>query len=230
MGFDVVCRWGDHRVKMQLKAIVAVRKDKRSSQNTLHISLRDGRSFQFHSFERLSRTAADIVAQAKKMGNVSVDLDVADSVDLPRKGSTIDSPSKKRASKISVDLPLSASAIPDEARMKALFDIPTDEISIASFSCSMSGSDKHATIYKGHLLLFRRHICFKSGSKIRERIGVEDIISIDRKNFAKVIPNAILVTSRRDKRSNLHLFSGFEERDAVFDILSDVFLKNAKKS
>jgi len=60
----------------------------------------------------------------------------------------------------------------------------------------MSAPSKQATLHRGYLYIFKKHVCFKGlVQEVFPYIAIQDI---EKKNFAKIIPNALVIVVKRD--------------------------------
>jgi len=114
--------------------------------------------------------------------------------------------------KNNVDDPFSKNQNP--AISKEFHDIfKLEERLIAYYSCSHKGGDK------GKLYITPKHVCFYSNAvgKVTEKVLTWDhIVSIEKMNTARLIPNAMEIRTIHGKKL---VFQSFVNRDQCFDIL-----------
>jgi len=60
----------------------------------------------------------------------------------------------------------------------------------------MTASTKQATLHRGYLYIFRKHVCFKG--LVQEVFPYSAVSDIEKKNFAKIISNAIVIVVKRN--------------------------------
>lgn len=105
----------------------------------------------------------------------------------------------------------------------ALFpSVPEDDFLIESYGCAIS----RELLIQGRMYLSEAHLCFNSnifGWVTSVVIAFADIISIEKRNTAYVIPNAISVRTAEGRT----LFSSLGSRDTVYSMMMDLWRTSA---
>ena len=106
------------------------------------------------------------------------------------------------------------------------FWLPPTESIEDDYSCAISKQ----ILLHGRMYVSRGYICFYSkifGQKTVEVVPFSEIKSIDRKNTAVFIPNAIEISTLAGEK---HLFASFMFRDAAFDMLHQLWNESRSPS
>ena len=74
-------------------------------------------------------------------------------------------------------------------------EVPSDEIVIAEMPCAL----KFGVLVDGKLWVSEHHLCFRSWTGRKVVVDFTDIVHIEKKNFAGIIPNALSVETTTDK-------------------------------
>ncbi|RIA84039.1 hypothetical protein C1645_785068 [Glomus cerebriforme] len=97
----------------------------------------------------------------------------------------------------------------------ALFrSVPEEDFLINDYGCAL----QKEILVQGRLYVSANHVCFNAnifGWVTNLVIAFSDIVSIEKKMTAYVIPNAILISTLHAK----HFFTTFLSRDSVYDLL-----------
>ncbi|ORX48024.1 hypothetical protein DM01DRAFT_1338860 [Hesseltinella vesiculosa] len=96
--------------------------------------------------------------------------------------------------------------------------IPADDHLIEDFGCALQKD----ILLQGRLYVSQRHICFNAnifGWVTNLVIAYTDIVEIDKKTTAIIIPNAIQITTGQSK----HFFASFLSREQAYDQMVDLW-------
>ncbi|KAI8064409.1 hypothetical protein BC940DRAFT_260124 [Gongronella butleri] len=101
----------------------------------------------------------------------------------------------------------------------ALFrSIPEDEVLLEDFGCALHKE----ILVQGRLYISENYLCFNAnifGWVTNLVIAFEDIVDIEKRTTALVIPNAIQVSTQSSK----HFFTSFLSRDQAWDLMVDIW-------
>ncbi|TFK62469.1 hypothetical protein BDN72DRAFT_390605 [Pluteus cervinus] len=97
-------------------------------------------------------------------------------------------------------------------------NIPAGDYLIEDYGCAL----QREILIQGRIYISENNICFHAnifGWITDLTIPISDIISLDKKMTAYVIPNAIQITTRQTK----HTFASFLARDTTFDVIYNIW-------
>ncbi|KAJ2516525.1 hypothetical protein GGI11_001782 [Coemansia sp. RSA 2049] len=100
-------------------------------------------------------------------------------------------------------------------------NIPIDELLIDDYICAL----QRDILVQGRLYLTENYVCFFSnifGWVTSLTIAFDEIVSIEKKMTALIIPNAIQISTLHAK----HAFSSFMYRDSAYNQLYDLWIKS----
>lgn len=105
------------------------------------------------------------------------------------------------------------------ADFHALFpSLPDDDYLIESYACAVNRD----LLIQGRLYVSEHHLCFHSnifGWVTSLAVAFADVLSIEKRNTAYLIPNAISVHTLRDR----YLFSSLVSRDVTYSMLVNIW-------
>ncbi|KAF8641191.1 hypothetical protein AX17_000826 [Amanita inopinata Kibby_2008] len=120
------------------------------------------------------------------------------------------------------DIPVTGFAVASNKRnadFHELFpNIPEGDYLIEDYGCAL----QREILIQGRLYLSENHICFHAnifGWITDLSIPMYDVISLDKRMTAFVIPNAIQVSTRQSK----YTFASFLSRDTTFDVIYNIW-------
>ncbi|KAJ1963945.1 hypothetical protein GGI12_001743 [Dipsacomyces acuminosporus] len=120
------------------------------------------------------------------------------------------------------DSELNAVYLKRNADFHTLFrNIPINELLIDDYGCAL----QRDILVQGRLYLTENFVCFYSnifGWVTHLVIGIDEIVSIEKKMTALIIPNAIQISTLHAK----HFFGSFIYRDSAYNQLIDLWGKN----
>ncbi|XP_063076499.1 GRAM domain-containing protein 2A-like [Engraulis encrasicolus] len=101
---------------------------------------------------------------------------------------------------------------------KTFPDIPEEEDLTHAFTCAL----QKEVLYHGKMYVSSEHICFYSSVLLRATkviIEVASVHAVRKKNTAKLLPNALSITTNNGEK---YMFVSFRNRDGCFRLLSSV--------
>eukprot|EP00698_Gefionella_okellyi_P008284 TRINITY_DN2049_c0_g1_i1.p1 TRINITY_DN2049_c0_g1~~TRINITY_DN2049_c0_g1_i1.p1 ORF type:complete len:930 (-),score=176.72 TRINITY_DN2049_c0_g1_i1:2337-5126(-) len=103
---------------------------------------------------------------------------------------------------------------------RELFSLPEDETLVDDYSCALA----KAILIQGRMYVSRNYICFFARviKETKVVIPLANVVSIEKKYTALVVPNAIEVSARVDEASGLvksYFFASLMNRDATYTLL-----------
>ncbi|KAJ3771404.1 hypothetical protein FB446DRAFT_789628 [Lentinula raphanica] len=120
------------------------------------------------------------------------------------------------------DMPVTGFAVASSRRnadFHELFrNIPEGDYLIEDYGCAL----QREILIQGRLYISENHICFHAnilGWITDLSIPIDEIISLEKKMTAFVIPNAILITTRQSK----YTFASFLSRDTTYDVIYNIW-------
>ncbi|KIK66327.1 hypothetical protein GYMLUDRAFT_1025648 [Collybiopsis luxurians FD-317 M1] len=120
------------------------------------------------------------------------------------------------------DMPVTGFAVASSRRnadFHELFkNIPEGDYLIEDYGCAL----QREILIQGRLYISENHICFHAnilGWITDLSIPIDEIISLEKKMTAFVIPNAILITTRQAKYN----FASFLSRDTTYDVIYNIW-------
>jgi len=220
---------GNHKLVLPLKDIKSMKKLAKhgSIHNLLNITIADGSVYQFRSFTKLQKAFVDIANQASKFG-VQIDIeDTAMESGLGLARSTkimgYDGSTKRRHKKDIKEADKEGKKL-EEALQS--FNLPQTERLIKKQKCHYVHS--HVP-HQGILYIFTRYVCFSSMmAHIKKIWAYHNIISVDKKNTAMLVPNAIQITVKESDKKRKHWFTLRSARDEVYELLIQQWNQNIR--
>ncbi|KAI9287309.1 hypothetical protein BC943DRAFT_319465 [Umbelopsis sp. AD052] len=101
----------------------------------------------------------------------------------------------------------------------ALFrSVPEDDVLVEDYGCAL----QKEILVQGRMYISENHVCFNAnifGWVTNLVIAFTEIVAIEKRMTAKIIPNAIQISTLHSK----HLFASFLSRDQAYDQLIDIW-------
>ncbi|KAJ4471707.1 hypothetical protein C8J55DRAFT_520675 [Lentinula edodes] len=120
------------------------------------------------------------------------------------------------------DMPVTGFAVASSRRNADFHEmfrnIPEGDYLIEDYGCAL----QREILIQGRLYISENHICFHAnilGWITDLSIPIDEIISLEKKMTAFVIPNAILITTRQSK----YTFASFLSRDTTYDVIYNIW-------
>eukprot|EP00727_Mastigamoeba_balamuthi_P011295 m51a1_g6789 hypothetical protein (686) ;mRNA; r:190898-193605 len=118
--------------------------------------------------------------------------------------------------------PRSSAGSPAPEPANTYHPLPASSKVLGDFSC---GYVKGAVAINGRLFIGEKHVAFRAqffGSDTTVLIPAEEVVSIQKRNTALLLPNAILISTRDSKC----LFNSFLQRDQAYSVLQGMLQAN----
>jgi hypothetical protein len=129
-----------------------------------------------------------------------------------RQGKARERDGKVRYGKAILNIPWAGSShIKKQKEFRKIFDFSEDEEIVASYSCSMRAGGMIENMVQGTMFITNKYVCFYSnfwGTEKKEAFLFQDIIAIEKKNTARIIPNAIEITVQTEHGEEKYFFLG----------------------
>ncbi|KAJ3020679.1 hypothetical protein HKX48_000408 [Thoreauomyces humboldtii] len=103
--------------------------------------------------------------------------------------------------------------------------LPRDDLLVEDYSCAW----QKEVLIQGRMYLSQRHVCFYAnllGWVHSAEIPFTDIVSMDKKYVAAIIPNSLEITTSSTK----YFFASFMHRDATFSLVKNLWDDAANKT
>ncbi|KAJ3730066.1 hypothetical protein DFJ43DRAFT_463781 [Lentinula guzmanii] len=120
------------------------------------------------------------------------------------------------------DMPVTGFAVASSRRNADFHEmfrnIPEGDYLIEDYGCAL----QREILIQGRLYISENHICFHAnilGWITDLSIPIDEIVSLEKKMTAFVIPNAILITTRQSK----YTFASFLSRDTTYDVIYNIW-------
>lgn len=120
------------------------------------------------------------------------------------------------------DIPVTGFAVASNKRNADFHDlfsgIPEGDYLIEDYGCAL----QREILIQGRIYISENHICFHAnifGWITNLSIPIYEIVSLEKKMTAFVIPNAIQITTRQSK----YTFASFLSRDTTFDVIYNIW-------
>lgn len=125
-----------------------------------------------------------------------------------------------------VDVPLNGNYAPASSKRNAEFhalfrSVPKGDYLINDYGCAL----QREILVQGRIYVSAHHVCFNAnifGWVTNLVIAFSDIVSIEKKVTAFVIPNAIQISTLHAR----HFFTSFLSRDTAFELLNVIWKQN----
>ncbi|RCH86439.1 hypothetical protein CU098_007504, partial [Rhizopus stolonifer] len=101
--------------------------------------------------------------------------------------------------------------------------VPEYDVLIEDYKCALQKD----ILLQGHLFVSEHHVCFKSnifGWVTNLVIHFDEIVRVEKRMTAKVIPNGILIATH----TSTHIFASFLSRDQAYDQIMKMWVYNTK--